>query len=70
MDYSNEKISNLLKKHIFVIKKNSDLLKIISYPRLQKYLKDLAELDIKIKENKIDEKIGFESFLLNVIRDK
>ena len=70
MDYSNEKISNLLKKHIFVIKKNFDLLKIISYSKLQKYLKELAELDLKIKENKIDEKIGFESFLLNVIRDK
>ena len=70
MNYTNDEIANQLKKHIFVIKKNADLLKMISYGKIQKYLEQLSQLDLQIKENKIDDKIGFEHFLLSIVNDK
>lgn len=60
-------IANLMKKHVFTIKKNNELLNKISYSKIKKYLINLADLDLAIKQNKIDDKVGFENFLLNVV---
>lgn len=67
---SNDEIAHELNKHPFVIKKNTELLNSISYKRVEEYLIKLSELDLNIKQNKIDEKIGFENFLLNIVNNK
>ena len=66
--YRNERIAKELNKHPFVIKKNADLLHLISYENVKFYLLQLAHLDQQIKTNQIDEKIGFEHFLLNLVQ--
>lgn len=67
-NYSLDDIEKKLNKHSFVIKKNNDFLNSIGYEKISHYLKEIAQLDIKIKSGLIDEKIGFEHFLLQLIR--
>lgn len=68
LNYSIEKIEKIINKHSFVIKKNIELLNLFGYKKIYKYLNILSELDENIKQGKIDEKIGFERFLLEVIK--
>lgn len=65
---SNAQIAEELGKHIFVIQKNEKLLTLVGYSKIKQYIKDLSTLDTNIKTGKINEKIGFELFLLNLIK--
>lgn len=69
LNYSENDIANELNKHIFIIKKNNNLLTKISYKKVSYYIEMLAKLDMDIKTYKIDENIGFENFLIQIMKD-
>lgn len=69
MNFSNEAIAKQMQKHIYVIKKNQELLNAVGYKKIALYLKLLSQLDVNIKTTKLDPNIGFEYFLLNVARN-
>ena len=67
LNYDDKKISETLNKHIFVVKKNSQFLNAIGYLKIQKYLDLICEIDSKIKSGVLDDRIGFERFLLETL---
>ena len=62
-----KEIENIIGKHSFVVKKNIEFLESVGYTKINKYLNMISNLDTKIKNGLIDEKIGFERFLLETI---
>ena len=66
--HTDKEIEKILDKHSFVIKKNSEFLNTIGYKKVCKYLNMISEIDVKIKKGILDEKIGFERFLLETIK--
>lgn len=67
-NHSNSEIEKILNKHSFVIKKNIEFLNREGYESICKYIDQLAEIDIQIKEGKISYSIAFEKFLLDFIK--
>ncbi len=67
MDYNLKMIEEQLQKHAFVVKKNNELLGTLGYKKVALYLDKLTKLDADIKHGLVDEKIGFEKFLLETI---
>lgn len=67
-NYTNEKIAEELGIHPFRIKKANEFLIKIGTKKIKILLEKLALLDMQIKNYEIDEKIGFENFLLQSIR--
>ncbi len=63
-------IEKEMNKHSFVIKKNNDFLESVGNKKINKLIKNLSELDSKIKIGLVDEQIGFERFLLEVIKEE
>lgn len=65
---SNGDISSEMKIHVFRVKKASELLNSSSEETIKKLLLSLAELDKNIKTGKVDEKVGINNFILNLIK--
>lgn len=65
---TNVQIAEELGKHIFVVQKNEKLLNLVGYQKIKQYIKELSILDTNIKTGKINDKLGFEFFLLNIIK--
>lgn len=63
-----EEIAEETKIHIFRIKKANELLKSYGMSKITNLIKMLSNLDNDIKSGKIDEIIGFEKLLLEIIR--
>lgn len=63
-----EEISQEMNIHIFRIKKSNELLNTIGIKRIKKIIQMLSDLDTDIKSGKINEIIGFEKLLLEIIR--
>ncbi|MGL5205439.1 MAG: DNA polymerase III subunit delta [Metamycoplasmataceae bacterium] len=63
-----EEIANKLKIHIFRVKKSNELLNTMGIEKIKKIIQMLSDLDSNIKTGKIDEVIGFEKLLLEIIR--
>ncbi|MGL5617671.1 MAG: DNA polymerase III subunit delta [Metamycoplasmataceae bacterium] len=63
-----EEIADQLKIHIFRVKKADELLKTMGIEKIKKIIQMLSDLDSNIKSGKIDEVIGFEKLLLEIIR--
>lgn len=61
-------MEKILEKHPFVIKKNNEFLEIVGHEKIFHYLELIAKTDIDIKLHKVDEKIAFERFLLEIIK--
>lgn len=61
--YSSQEIAKRLGVHPFAVKKALEIN--IDYALIPNYLKQLADLDYKIKSGQIDKKIGLELFILN-----
>jgi DNA polymerase-3 subunit delta len=63
-----EEIAEEMKIHIFRVKKANELLKTMGFKRIEVLIQMLSELDTKIKNGEINEVIGFEKLLLEIIR--
>ncbi|MGL5590622.1 MAG: DNA polymerase III subunit delta [Metamycoplasmataceae bacterium] len=63
-----EEIADKLKIHIFRVKKANELLNTMGIEKIKKIIQMLSDLDSNIKTGKIDEVIGFEKLLLEIIR--
>jgi DNA polymerase-3 subunit delta len=63
-----EEIAEEMKIHIFRIKKANTLLKTLTFKRVEILIEMLSELDTKIKSGEINEVIGFEKLLLEIVR--
>ena len=63
-----EEISEEMKIHIFRVKKADELLRNLGFKRIKILIEMLSELDYKIKSGEINEVIGFEKLLLEIIR--
>ncbi|MGL5204970.1 MAG: DNA polymerase III subunit delta, partial [Metamycoplasmataceae bacterium] len=63
-----EEIADQLKIHIYRVKKANELLKTMGIEKIKKIIQMLSDLDSNIKTGKIDESIGFEKLLLEIIR--
>lgn len=67
--HTDKEIEQILGKHSFVIKKNLEFLNFIGYKKICNYLNMISEIDTKIKSGLLDEKIGFERFLLETTKN-
>lgn len=65
---TNQDISDKTKIHIFRIKKASDLIAKASIEKIKTLIVKLAQLDADIKTGKVEEKLGLDNFMLNVIK--
>lgn len=63
-----EEISEKMKIHIFRVKKSNDLLNSFGIKRVEELIQMLADLDQNIKSGFVQEEIGFEKLLLEIIR--
>lgn len=66
MGYREDDIASLLDVHPYRIKKASEKCHLYNSNILIKYLNDLADLDYKIKTNKIDKELGLELYILSI----
>lgn len=65
---TNQDISDKTKIHIFRIKKASDLIARNSIEKIKDLVIKLAELDADIKTGKIEDQMGLDNFILEVVR--
>ncbi|MBG0730898.1 DNA polymerase III subunit delta [Mycoplasma sp. 'Moose RK'] len=65
--FSNTVIAQKMSISSFQVNKAVDLYKNIGIQKLQKLIIDLAILDTRIKKSKINDKLGFEVFLLSLV---
>lgn len=63
-----EEIAVEMNIHVFRIKKANDLLNTFEIKRIKKLIQMLSDLDTNIKNGKVNEVIGFEKLLLEIIR--